>query len=183
MDHEASPSTGRAETGLPLRGLAIAAVAVTPLIAVLLRVPTAQGLWALGGGSVRGLVLVVCVLAAVALPMVYGIHRIAARFGDAWWLLGVVPGLIASAVVVLLPERTHVEDVVRDMQIGPSAGTAGALLPTTLITLTVLFVSAAYVMGVLRDTRDTPRGGWRTLGIAHVVVWIVVTAGLVLLAA
>lgn len=183
MDHETSPSTDRAATTRRLSGLAIAAAAVTPVLAVLLRAETAQALWVLGGGSVRGLVIVVCVLASLALPMVYAIHRLAERFGVVWWLLGVVPALIASVPVVLLPERTRVEDIVRDMHIGPSAGAGNALLPTVLIALAVLFVSAAYVLGVLRDTRDTPRGGWRTLGIAHVAVWVVVTAGLALLVA
>lgn len=176
MNHEASPATEHGRTGPPLRRLAIAAVAVTPLIAVLLRVPTAQGLWTLAGGSVRGLVIVVCLLAAAVLPSVYVVHRLAERYGTAWWLLGVVPGLITSAVVVLVPERTHVEDVVRDMGIGPSAGAGNALLPTCLVTLSVVFVSAMYVFGVLRGERDLPRGGWRTLGIAHVVVWAVLTA-------
>ncbi|OLT48256.1 hypothetical protein BJF85_13675 [Saccharomonospora sp. CUA-673] len=181
MDDDTSLSTEQAARRR-LHGIAIVAAAMTPVLAVLLRAETAQVLWTLGGGSVRGLVLVVCVLAAAAVPMVYLAHRLAERFGAGWWLLGVVPAFIASALLVLVPERTRVEDIVRDMHIGPSAGAANALLPTVLIAATVLFVSAAYVMGVLRDSRDTPRGGWRTLGVVHVVGWVAVTAGLVLLA-
>lgn len=183
MDHEASPTAARARTGPPYTGLAIAAVAVTPLIAVVLRVQTAQALWAVTGGSVRGVVIAVGVLGAVVVPLVYLAHRLVERSGPAWWLLGVVPGLITSALVVLLPEREHVEDIARDMHIGSSAGLQGALLPTTLSVLALLFVSAAYVLGVLRDTRDTPRGGWRTLGVLHVLVWVVLVAVLAFVAA
>ncbi|GAA1246484.1 hypothetical protein GCM10009676_35830 [Prauserella halophila] len=191
MDPEASAdSAGATEpTGAigagtrrsPYYGLAIAAACAMPVLAVLLRVPIAQGLWALGGGTVRGLIVVIGVLAAATLPMVYGIHRLAARFGAQWWLLGMIPAAIGSALVLLVPERTHVEDVVRDLQIGPSAGVANALLPTCLVVVAVVFVSAAYVFGVLRGDRDTPRGGWRTLGIVHVLVWVLITAGLAIL--
>ncbi|GAA1209408.1 hypothetical protein [Prauserella alba] len=175
---EASESTSDGTRRPPYPVLAILAACVMPVLAVLLRVPVAQGLWTLGGGSVRGLIVVIGVLAAATLPMVYGIHRFAARGGPQWWLLGVVPAGIASVIVLLVPERTHVEDVVRDMQIGPSAGAANALLPTCLIVAAVVFVSAAYVFGILRGDRDTPRGGWRTLGIVHVVGWAVLTAAL-----
>ncbi|MCR3722711.1 MULTISPECIES: hypothetical protein [Prauserella salsuginis group] len=182
MDREASAEASESTTHGTRRPsyhvLAIAAACVMPVLAVLLRVPIAQGLWALGGGNVRGLIVVVGVMAAITLPMVYGIHLLATRLGAQWWLLGVVPAGIASVLVLLVPERTHVEDVVRDMQIGPSAGAANALMPTCLIAVAVVFVSAVYVFGILRGDRDTPRGGWRTLGIVHVVGWAVLTTAL-----
>lgn len=175
---EAAESTTRGARRPPYHVLAIVAACAMPVLAVLLRVPVAQGMWALGGGTVRGLIVVVGVLAGSTVPMVYGIHRLVERTGAQWWLLGVVPAALASVIVLLVPERTHVEDVVRDMQIGPSAGVANALLPTCLIAVAVVFVSAAYVFGVLRGDRDTPRGGWRTLAVVHVVVWIALTAAL-----